>query len=398
MRAKHEKYLLELTGLPTATGHEDHVVAWIERWARRRQSVELSRDRFGNLLLKRPGARSRKPIYFTAHMDHPAFVVLRQVDPRTVLAEFRGGVDDLYFAGSGVRLHIGGGESCPGRVIRLENAKSPGARTPGAGEDKRAMIELAKPAVAEAGDILTWDLPAPRVVRGRLRAPACDDLAGVAAAIAAFEQLNKRQPKQGAPDVRVLLTRAEEVGFIGAIGACKSGIIPKTARLIALETSKSFVDSPIGAGPIVRVGDRTSSFDPDLTYRVGQLAQSIQEKDPDFNWQRKLMPGGTCEATAYQALGYTATCLCLPLGNYHNMNADPPGRTPRSASTKPSGSAPAKRSRGVCIDSEVISLSDYHGLVRLLIEAGRSLDDRSASPLLKDRLNRLFAHRRGLLR
>jgi putative aminopeptidase FrvX len=396
MQAKHEKYLLELTGLPTATGCEQQVIAWVERWARRRKTVDFSRDRFGNLLLKRAGARSRNPIYFTAHMDHPAFVVVKQQGPRVVLAEFRGGVEDRYFVGSRVRLHIGDGDSCPGRVTRLQQAKKPKPGTSGPGADKRAVIELAKPTVAEPGDILTWNLPAPKVAKGLLRAPACDDLAGVAAAIAAFEVLNKRPAKHSGPDVRVLLTRAEEVGFIGAIAACKSGIIPKAARLVALETSKSFADSPIGGGPIVRVGDRTSSFDPDLTYRVGQVAQHIQQLDPAFNWQRKLMPGGTCEATAFQALGFTATCLCLPLGNYHNMNADDEntkGRVLRKHSGQLSGSEAGR----VRIDSEVISLADYHGLVRLLIEIGRSLDRGLAPPPLKDRLNKLFAQRRGLL-
>ena len=403
MQQKHEKYLLELTGLPTATGHEDAVIAWIENWARRRKTVDLSRDRFGNLLLKRVGARSRKPIYFTAHMDHPAFVVAEQLDPCTLIAEFRGGVDARYFPGSRVRLHLGHDDARPGRVVRLETPVKPGA-------DKRAVIELTKPTVAEPGDILTWHLPAPKVARGLLRAPACDDLAGVAAVLAAFEQLNRVHFKnKPAPDVRVLLTRAEEVGFIGAIAACKSGIIPKAARLVAMETSKSFPDSPIGGGPIVRVGDRTSSFDPDLTYRISQLADSIQQQDPSFLWQRKLMPGGTCEASAFQALGFTATCLCLPLGNYHNMSSEP-------ANVKSTGKAAAKRSRDTSssfggisgggpkdlkgpgkIDSEVISLSDYHGLIRLLVQVGRSLDSRSASPPLTARLDRLFAQRRHLL-
>jgi putative aminopeptidase FrvX len=381
MDAKHEKYLLELTGLPTATGHEDHVLAWIERWARRRRTVDLSRDRYGNVLLKRAGARSRKPILFTAHMDHPAFVVTDQIGPRRLLADFRGGVQDAYFTDARVRLHLGGIEPCRGRVVRLDPPKPPAL-------DKRATIELVRPVVAEAGDVLTWDLPAPKITRGRLHAPACDDLAGVAAALAAFDVLLKGKQTKARPDVRVLLTRAEEVGFIGAIGACKSGIIPKAARLIALETSRSFADSPIGGGPIVRVGDRTSSFDPDLTYRVGQVAQHIQQKDAGFDWQRKLMTGGTCEASAYQAFGFTATCLCLPLGNYHNMKP--------AEETKPGRAANGTSGR-VRIDSEIISLADYHGLIRLLIETGRRLDIKGASPTLKDRLDPHFARRRALL-
>ena len=37
-------------------------------------------------------------------------------------------------------------------------------------------------------------------------------------------------------------------------------------------------------------------------------------------FQRQLMDGGTCEATAYLQYGYRVAGMCLPLGNYHNMN------------------------------------------------------------------------------
>ncbi len=390
MSAKHEKYLLDLTGLPTAAGREDHVIAYIEQWARRKRSVRLQRDRYGNLLLKRADARSRKPILITAHMDHPAFVVVQQLGPRRVLAEFRGGVHNEYFVNSRVRLHLGGLEPVRGRVVNLDQPEA-------SVQFKQATIELTKTVVAEAGDILTWDLPSPKITRGRLHAPACDDLAGAAAALAAFEVLLKKTSGGASGgtsggDVRVLLTRAEEVGFVGAIGACKSGLIPKGARLIALEASKSFAESPIGGGPIIRVGDRTSSFDPDLTYRVGRVAQAIEERDAKYNWQRKLMPGGTCEASAYQSYGLTATCVCLPLGNYHNMC--PLAETPEKQRGKRSSATRTSKAR---IGSEVISIADYHGLIRLLVEIGKRLDDPKASPMLKDRLESLFAQRRYLL-
>ena len=186
-------------------------------------------------------------------------------------------------------------------------------------------------------------------------------------------RLSMRSGEYGA-HVGVLLTRAEEVGFIGAIGACESGIIRSTARIVALECSKSFSDSPIGGGPIVRVGDRTSTFDPDLTQRLCRVAQHIVAKDPSFRWQRCLMPGGTCEATAYQAYGYTAACLCLPLGRYHNMNAD----------------------RGA-IDSECISLADYDRLIHFLVTVAKQLDRVAIGRSLRDRLDQLFADRRSLL-
>src|SRR5690606_19566565 len=124
------------------------------------------------------------------------------------------------------------------------------------GDDLCAVIRFTKDPAAKKGDLVTWALPAAAIRAGRLHAPACDNLAGVAAALAAFE----RSLRKRGSDVRVLLTRAEEIGFIGAMAACRSGLIPKRARLIVLENSRSFADSPIGGGPIVRVGDKTSTF------------------------------------------------------------------------------------------------------------------------------------------
>ena len=389
----HLRWLRELTSLPTAAGREERVVAWIERWVGRHKQVQLRRDAAGNLVLQRRGRRSTRPIYFTAHLDHPAMVVTEVIDPRNVRAEFRGGVQDAYFKGSRVRLHRADGASRPGVVRELPVV--PGAA--GAGTERRQMVEVAfgSAGVAMVGDLLTWDLPAASVrggvrgirgirgdIRGDIRgrgdrftAPACDDLAGVAAALAAFEILLRDKISGKNPgDIRLLFTRAEEIGFIGALAACKLGTLPKGARIIALETSKSFADSPLGAGPIVRVGDRTSSFDPALTWRCSRIAEREALTDKSFRWQRKLMPGGTCEATAYQCYGHTATCLCLPLGNYHNMN-EATGR----------------------IAGEVISLRDFTGLAQLLVAIGRQLDDTQALPGLRQRLDGVYARGKHML-
>ena len=349
MRETHETWLKTLTQLPTAAGCEQRVVRWIEQWAAKCDDVSMRRDRFGNVMLARRGVRAGRPIIFAAHMDHPAFVVTEVEDARHVIAAFRGGVRESYFLSSPVRLHHGADKPARGRVEAFVERK-PAESWGGDDSAKRLRISFTRDVAAAVGYILTWDVGRARIVKDRLRAPACDDLAGVAAALAAFDAyLAIDDPIS---DIRVLLTLAEEVGFVGAIAACGSGIIPKTSRIIALENSKSFAESPIGAGPIVRVGDFTSIFNADLTYRISRIAQGLADEAADFRWQRKLMPGGTCEASAYQEYGYAATCLCLPLGNYHNMNE----RTGRIA-------------------AETISVRDFHGLVKLLEACGARLDD-----------------------
>jgi len=383
MDPRTTKLLTDLTSLPTAAGCEGRVIAYVEAWAKRRRSVTLTRDRFGNLMLfrsrprnpRKPGkrdARGASPIIFEAHMDHPAFVVHR-VEGRRVTASFRGGVKKEFFAGAAVRCN-----GASGRVVRLLNPDEPMPVMREAGGDLCVVAEFAADIAAAPGDVMTWALDVSEIKDGRLHAPACDNLAGVAAALSAFDAVLRRKSFRG--DVRVLLTRAEEIGFIGAMGACRSGIIPKRARLIVLENSKSFADSPVGGGPIVRVGDRTSTFDPDLTYRLSRLAEERAKTDDNFQWQRKLMPGGTCEASAFQAFGYTAACVCLPLGNYHNMNET-------SGSSGSSGG----------IDREFIAIADFVGLVALLVEVAKKLDAPDVVPPLRKRLDDLFKRRRSVL-
>jgi len=352
-----------MTALPTAAGHEDRVIAWVEVWAARRKDLALRRDKAGNLIIERagrprpPAKGAVPPVYVTAHLDHPAFVVTRALNTRTVELEFRGGVHDAYFPGAAIdifdhRKH----HDRPHRatIERLDARAKPFKRV-------RAALKVPSGAIRR-GDIGRWAFPGRLSEscvdeRGLFHAPACDDLAAVAAALSMLDVL---RPRRGMEHVGVLLTRAEEVGFIGAIAACKHRSVPKNSRLICLENSRSFAESPIGGGPIVRVGDRMSVFDPRLTNRISQIMSEHEKTRRGFRWQRKLMAGGRCEATTFSSYGYESTCLCLPLGNYHNM---------QDIDGVAAGRRPAR------VGPECIAVADYHGLIEMLIIAIARLDD-----------------------
>lgn len=370
--AAFEKALLELTSLPTAAGREERVVAWIERWAAKRaKRVRLGRDAHGNLLLaqRRGPAPGAAPLLITAHLDHPAFVV-RSVEGRDVELEFRGGVHDPYFERAKLEILDRRDRSHPATIVRFDGSAKP---------FKLATARLAAASSSIApGDVARWKLPAPRIAKGLLETHACDDLAAAAAALCAFERILDL-PDAG--HVGVLLTRAEEIGFVGAIAAARDGSIPRDARLVCLENSRSFAESPIGGGAIVRVGDRISVFSPELTNRVAAVVAEFEKRAPGFRWQRKLMAGGACEATAFATYGYASTCLCLPLGNYHNM-VDIDGVL--------AGARPAKVGR------EFVSIDDFHGLIAMLEALARDLDS-AAVPPLKDRMESLWREHAAIL-
>lgn len=386
-----ETLLLTLTGLPTVAGREGRVLDFLRRWAADRTDVTVSADSAGNLTFSLDAPADATPVYLTAHLDHPAFVVHRVIGPGTLELAFRGGVMDDYFSEARVEVVTGDDRRLPGTLIgRVEGASSLAA-------EKHFLCELDR---ADTGittsDMARWLLPEPQIEDGLLRTHACDDLAAAACALEAFDRLRARRASGAtAAGGRLLFTRAEEVGFVGAIAAVRHGTIPQDAKVVALENSRAFPEAPIGGGPIVRVGDRLTVFSPRLTDDVARLAEEIaggpsmptsQQKTgdlPAWKWQRKLMAGGACEATVFCHAGLEATCVCLPLGNYHNM-AD------LDAVQAGTSTGPAR------VGPESISVSDARGMVDLLAACFERLGD---PPLSKtaERIERLWATRRAVL-
>ncbi|MFG0257965.1 MAG: M20/M25/M40 family metallo-hydrolase [Phycisphaerales bacterium JB043] len=389
----HVRWLCELTSLHTAAGCEHRVIEWVERWCQERPWAVLTRDTIGNMTIAIANAEaSERPIYFTAHLDHPAFVIDSIIGPGTLGAQFRGGVMEPYFVGSRVCVHTSGGGVLGARVVEHEGAAPP----------ERVFVRCVLELDAEAGDgvrvgdFATWDLPETSIDdEGIVHARVCDDLAALAAALCALDELARDDQPQ---DVRVLMTLAEEVGFIGAIAACRERTMPEGSRLIALENSRAMPDAPIGNGPIVRVGDRLSTFSPSLTSSIAKVAQKLTnipeqpvgsknpEPDSPFKWQRKLMAGGACEATAFCSFGYEATCVCLPLGSYHNM-----GEIDRVQDEVKRG----ERDISASIEPERIALSDFEDLVLLLVGCGRWLIE---APSVRQTLDKLYTERAFVLK
>jgi putative aminopeptidase FrvX len=126
--------------------------------------------------------------------------------------------------------------------------------------------------------------------------------------------------------------------------------LPREAKIIGLENSSAKAGAVIGAGPVVRVGDRRSIFDPRVTEFLIGVCRGLEadgKNGTDFQFQRKLMDGGSCETTVFCAAGYEAGAVCLPLGNYHNIGY-----------------------RGKA-GAEYVSLADLQGLIDLLVECVR---------------------------
>ena len=305
---------------PTAPFHEDAVRAEILIQLAQCPRVSAAQDAFGNVVAqyRRGGGEARYA--FAAHMDHPGYVF----DPAAPEAAESPG---------------GGGNEPSEKSAAMPGAPFSCAFLGGVPREYREK----NPPTRDFGAFAMWDLPACELREGRIYSRACDDLIGCSAIVALFRELEEKEVECS---VYGLFTRAEEVGFVGAIRLAQSGIVPRTVTVISLETSsEKGGPARMGEGVVVRVGDRTSVFDPTATATLLQIAKAAE-----IPAQRCLMSGGTCEGTAYQLYGYRCGALCVALGNYHNCGPE------------------------TQIAPEFVSLDDVAGMVRLMVHAVISPD------------------------
>ena len=295
---------------PTAPFHEEAVRDAIIAQLRKCPHVKVEHDAYGNMIARyRRRTRARPRWAFAAHMDHPGWVRAENGDWR-----FLGSVAERF---------------------------------------------LVNPRKREFGDFAMWDLPAFELKDGQIHSRACDDLLGCAEIICLFRELEAAKA-----DVHCLgvFTRAEEVGFWGAIQLARAGTLPKGITVFSLETSTPRGGAEIGRGPIVRVGDRLSIFDSGETARLMNVAAAQK-----ILVQRCLLDGGSCEASAYQLYGYRSVAASIALGNYHNC--------------APDGT----------IQCEYVSVEDYANMVRLCLALVTESERADPTKVLRDSLEKRAA-------
>ncbi len=304
-RQPYHDILRDLLICPTAPFGEQHVRRCIEQFCDKR-GISIKRDAMGNLIAVYGRSLTDSRLAFCAHMDHPGFIITANSSGKTARAVFYGGVDKSYFNNAHVRIFADAGP-VRARVLSVRTDKSL----------RRKHVRLSINAPVRRGDIGMWDLPAFGYRRGRMISRACDDLVGCGAILALLDELHRRRIRR---KVTACFTVAEEAGLHGAKHLCVNGVVPKKTCILSIETSSVLPTAKMGNGVVIRVGDRTSVFDPKVTAFLLDVATKQQAHDKTFRFQRKLMDAGTCEGTVFSRFGYRCGAICIPLGNYHNRS------------------------------------------------------------------------------
>lgn len=354
--------LRELLAVPTAPFREQQVRTFAER-ALEAWGVPHCRDPHGNLLVgvasptayrRLLGMHSDVPVrLFIAHMDHPGFHGVRWLDARRLAIAWHGGSPVKHLAGAGVWLSAGAGYVGRGELRDIE--LHPKGYAIGRAEVRLPDASL-RTVVPQARRLFGgFAFRAPVWRSGpRIYTKAADDLIGVFAILQTAHALFRRRTAEPPPFIG-LLTRAEEVGFVGAIAHFELDWLRRRRRplvAVSLEASRTLPGAEIGKGPVVRLGDRRTVFDADGMQVLSELAGKVLPG----RHQRRIMDGGACEATAATAFGIPTLGLTVPLGNYHNQGLEGGADCPRLA-----GPAP-----------EFVHVDDVRGLLALC----RALVDR----------------------
>ncbi len=325
MENLREKLLHRILTQPTSPFREARVIATILDILKS-ESVPHFVDPVGNIIigvsseieyLDLVQMPSTEPVrVFIAHMDHPGFHGVQWKSPTELAIQWHGGSPTQHLEGAKVWLSDRTGWSTEGKMSQA--CLHPSGRAIDSAliilEDSEVSQKLTDPTQIYGG----FGFRSPWWQEGELiYTKAADDLVGSFAVVSLAIDLWK--VKSNPPPFIGLLTRAEEVGFIGAIGHFELNWLQRAKRpvlCVSLEASRTLPGAEMGKGPVVRLGDKFTVFDSGALKIFSELAQT---RLPDQH-QKRIMDGGTCEASAATVYGFPSIGISVPLGNYHNQS------------------------------------------------------------------------------
>ena len=332
--------LRRIAAPPTAPYHEWAVLDAI-RAELEGAGIATRTDAFGQVHARVSAGEAKRALVFAAHTDHPAFEII-EASGRTGKARVLGGFRQRVFPSEvAVTVHTDADASASFAGILTDPATDVAPL-----HNSTTVCRIRADRPLAVGQFAMLDLPAADVAGDEIRMRAADDLAGCALIVQVLQGLrDERAPH----DVHAIFTRAEETGLYGARLAAEDQLLPRDAYVVSVEASRALPGAEVGRGIVVRAGDLHNTFSNEAERYLRVARERLAERG--IPTQRALLVGGTCEASSFVRLGWTATGIALPNVNYHNAASD-------------GGFAP-----------EIVSLSDLLSGISLGIEASLAAGD-----------------------
>ncbi len=263
-----------LTSVPTAPFREAAVsrkaLEWIKDNLGARVTVKENR---GGFIVSYRGAGQGPALCLAAHLDHPAFDLLK-VTKTGATARLRGGLPPHLLAGAAVEAFA--------EVPKDNRPLARGVIGPRPKKDGGlwTISWTEAPTSPAALDFAILALTPCETKDGWLSSRSVDDLLGCAVSLEAMRRLSKARVKT---NLTVLLNRAEEVGFIGALDMIRSGALSEYDSYLSIESSRELPGSKPGQGPTIRLGDKATAFDANLTALLDDAAAELKKRGTNYH-------------------------------------------------------------------------------------------------------------------
>ena len=294
----------------TAPYHEwaalDAIRAELER-----AGIAAHADSYGQVHARVAQGTAKRALVFAAHTDHPAFEVIA-ANGREGRVRVLGGFRQRTFPRMvAVTVHDDAGRARFGATLTEPETEVDPLH------NSTTTCRISAEKTLEVGQFAMLELPPVEISGDEIRMRTADDLAGCALIVCALVAL-RDEPR--AHDMHAVFTRAEETGLYGARLAAEDGLVPRDAYIVSVEASRALAGAEAGKGIVVRAGDLHNTFSNEAERYLRVARERLAERG--IATQRALLTGGTCEASAFVRLGWTATGIALPNVNYHNAAPD----------------------------------------------------------------------------
>lgn len=308
-------FLVKMNAVPHVSGYESELAKVIS--TEFSKFAEVSVDKFGNVIARKPGKEGGPKIMFSAHMDEIGMMVSAVCDGGFVKFSRIGGVDWHNILAQEVTIH--GREKVFGVIgIKPPHLTSVADRKKSialhdmsidTGYSKEKLEKLVRP-----GDIITFNQDIVELQNGKLAGKALDNIASIAAMYLAAQNL---EHFNHSADIYFVSSAQEEVGGNGAETASYTikpdigiAIDVTQGRYPGLPEQDSF---ELGKGPVIAVG-------PNINRKLFEELKKTATKN-NIPYQVEVCPFGT-GTDAYEMQitegGMITGLLSLPLKYMHS--------------------------------------------------------------------------------
>lgn len=267
--------LKRLTEARGVTGNEDEVRGIILELAAQ-SGAEVSVDRMGNVIARRPGRTGGKKIMLAAHMDEVGFIISSISENGMLKFKPVGGIDQRILLSKRVRI---GKDGIPGVIgVKAIHLQEPSERNTVI-KQKQMYIDIGAHSreeaqkVVEAGDYASFDSSFTPFGDNKVKAKALDDRAGCAILLELLKETYDF-------DLIACFTVQEEIGLRGA-EVVAWHVEPDMAVVVEGTTCADIPDVPehmyttrMGMGPAISFMDHSSIADPKLFQQMVETAEN----------------------------------------------------------------------------------------------------------------------------